>query len=161
MSDILILDLGSTIKGNSTMDAYVDKIIVNSYSLSVALPMSMDIANSERTAGRPMFSEVSFSKMSDVSTTEMYQACTQGTKIGPATLYVGRVENGKYMALFKYVFDDAMISNISTSGGGGIPSDSFSINFSKITLDFTQQKKDSTEKGTASFNWDLSTNKAS
>jgi type VI secretion system secreted protein Hcp len=160
MSDVLILDLGASIKGNCAVDGYADKIIVLSYSHSASIPLQMDSANTERTSGRPTFSEIQFSKMSDLATTEMYKACTQGTKIGTATLHVGRVENGKYMSFFKYEMTNAMISNISTSGGGGIPSDSFSISFTKIKCDFTQQKSDSTAKGTGTWNWNLETMKA-
>jgi type VI secretion system secreted protein Hcp len=160
MSDVLILDLGTTIKGNCSIEGFKDKIIVSSYSHSTALPMQSDFSNTERTAGRPVFSEMAFSKMSDLSTTEMYKACTQGSKIGTATLNVGRVENGKYMSLFKYEMTNAMISSISTSGGGGIPSDSFSLSFSKIKCDFTQQQADSTAKGTGTWNWNLETMKA-
>jgi type VI secretion system secreted protein Hcp len=160
MSDVLILDLGTTIKGNCTITGYADKVIVSSYNHSAALPMQMDASNTERTAGRPVFSEMQFSKMSDLATTEMYKACTQGTKLGTATLHVGRVENGKYMSLFKYEMANAMVSNIATSGGGGIPSDSFSLSFTKIKCDFTQQQSDSTAKGTGTWNWNLETMKA-
>ncbi len=160
MSDVLILDLGASIKGNCQVAGYIDKVIVLSYSHSASIPLQMDAANTERTSGRPTFSELQFSKMSDLATTEMYKACTQGTKIGTATLHVGRVENGKYMSFFKYEMTNAMISNISTSGGGGIPSDSFSIAFTKIKCDFTQQTSDSTAKGTGTWNWNLETMKA-
>ncbi|GJI95570.1 Hcp1 family type VI secretion system effector [Duganella sp. BJB488] len=160
MSDVLILDLGTTIKGNCMVTGYADKIIVLSYSHSASMPLQMDASNTERTSGRPVFSEISFSKMSDLSTTEMYKACTQGTKIGAAKLHVGRVENGKYMNFFTYEMTNAMISNISTSGGGGVPSDSFSINFTKIKCDYTQQQADSTSKGTGTWNWNLETMKA-
>jgi hypothetical protein len=67
---------------------------------------------------------MSLQKMSDLATTEMYKACSQGSKLGTAKLYVGRVENGKFMNFLTYQMSNAMISNISTSGGGGIPSDS-------------------------------------
>ena len=160
MSDVLILDLGSTIVGNCMLTGYAAKIIVLSYSHSASMPLQMDASNTERTSGRPVFSEISFSKMSDLSTTEMYKACTQGTKIGLAKLHVGRVENGKYMNFFTYEMTNAMISNISTSGGGGIPSDSFSLNFTKIKCDYTQQQADSTAKGTGTWNWNLETMKA-
>lgn len=160
MSDVLILDLGTTIVGNCMVNGYAAKIIVLSYSHSASMPLQMDASNTERTSGRPVFSEISFSKMSDLSTTEMYKACTQGTKIGTAKLHVGRVENGNYMNFFTYEMTNAMISNISTSGGGGIPSDSFSINFTKIKCDYTQQQADSTSKGTGTWNWNLETMKA-
>jgi type VI secretion system secreted protein Hcp len=158
MSDILILDLGA-IKGNCTIDGYPDKVIVSSFSHSAYLPMGSDAGNTERTMGRPVLSEMSFSKPSDLATTELFKSCTQGTKLGPATLNIGRVENGKYMNFMTYVMDNAMISQMSCSGGGGIPNDSFSINFTKLTATFTQQQSDSTAKGNGTWTWDLGTMK--
>jgi type VI secretion system secreted protein Hcp len=160
MSDVLILDLGTTIKGNCTITGYIDKIIVSSFSHNAYLPMGSDAGNTERTMGRAVLSEMSFSKSSDLATTELFKACTQGTKIGPATLNIGRVENGVYMNFMTYAMDNAMISQMSCSGGGGIPNDSFSINFTKIKADFTQQKTDSSAKGTGTWNWNLETMKA-
>lgn len=160
MADVLILDLGGDYKGNCTIDGYADKIIVSSFSHSAYLPMGSDSANTERTLGRPVLSEMSFSKSSDLSTTELFKACTQGSKIGPATLNIGRVENGKYMNFMTYTMQNAMISQMSCGGGGGIPNDSFSINFSKIEAVFAQQNADSTKKGTGTWNWNLGTMKA-
>jgi len=160
MSDILILDLGSNIKGNCTLTGFIDKLIVKSFSHNASLRMGRDAGNTERTLGRPQLSEMSFTKSSDLSTTELFKACTQGTKIGSAILHIGRVENGVYMNFMKYTMDNAMISKMSCVGGGGIPSDSFSINFTKIKSEFTQQQTDSTAKGTGTWNWNLETMKA-
>jgi len=159
MSDVLILEITS-IPGNCEIEKYKGKIIVNSFSHGVSLPLSMDVANAERTAGRPAFSELSFSKMSDLSTTAMYKACTQGTPLGTTKLHVGRVENGTYMNFFTYQMFNSVISSISTSGGGGLPSDSFSINLTKIQCDYTQQQTSTTAKGIATWNWNLETMKA-
>lgn len=160
MSDVLILDMADAIKGNCEITGYIGKIIVQSYSHGVALPMQMDASQTERTAGRPSFTELTFSKMSDLSTTELYKACTRGTNVPLAKLHVGRVENGVYMAFLTYEMTNAMVSNISTAAGGGLPSDSFSINFTKIKCDYTKQKTDSAAAGTATWNWNLETMKA-
>ncbi len=160
MSDVIILDLGSNIKGNCQITGYVGKILIDSYSHGVSLPMQTDASNTERTAGRPIFSEISLRKMTDLSTTELYKACTQGSKIGTAKLFIGRVENGKFMNLLTYEMTNAMISNINTSGGGGMPTDSFSINFTAFKADFTQQQSDSTSKGKGTWNWSLEDMKA-
>jgi type VI secretion system secreted protein Hcp len=64
------------------------------------------------------------------------------------------------MNFMTYVMDNAMVSQMSCSGVGGIPNDSFSINFTKIKADFSQQKTDSTEKGKGTWNWNLETMKA-
>lgn len=154
MADVLILNLGD-IKGNCTIEKFAGQLIVSSFSHSAYLPMGSDAGNTERTLGRPVLSEMSFSKPSDLATTALFKACTQGTKIGPATLSIGRVENGTYMDFMTYVMDNAMISQMSCSGGGGIPNDSFSINFTKITATFTQQQADSTAKGKNTWTWDL------
>lgn len=155
--DTLILSIDS-ITGNSTLTGFAGKIIVQSFSHSIALPMNMDVSNTERTMGRPSFSEMSLSKMTDVSTPPLYAACAAGTKLGNATLSLGRNEGGQFMLLMKYVMTNAMIANISTSGGSGGAMDSFSLNFTKITSEFTQQNPDSTSKGTSQFGWDLTTN---
>lgn len=157
MSDVLILDLGDSVTGNSKITGYEGKIIVLSYSHSASMPLQMDMGNTERTTGRPVLSEMSFSKMADLSTTEMYKACTQGIEFPTATLYVGRVDNGEYMDFMKYTMTNAMISSISTSGSGGLPTDSFTINFSKLQCDFTQQLTDTAPAGTGTWNWNLET----
>lgn len=157
--DVIILEI-EKVKGNCQIDKYAGQVLLQSFSHSVALPMQMDTSNTERTAGRPMFSEMSFSKMTDQSTPTLYDACVQGKKLGDAKIHIGRNENGVFMSLMEYVLSNAMVSNISTSGGGGVPCDSFSLNFTKITTAFTQQKSDSTKEGVANFGWNLETNKA-
>jgi type VI secretion system secreted protein Hcp len=52
-----------------------------------------------------------------------------------------------------------MVSSIGTSGGGEM-GDTFSLNFTQMTSEYTQQNIDSTKKGNASFGWDLSKNVA-
>lgn len=157
--DVIILDI-TGIKGNCTFKGYTDKVILQSFSHGVSLPMGMDAANTERTMGRPQFSEMSFSKSTDQSTPLMYAACAAGKKLDKATIHIGRNEGGEFMSLLKYELTNAMISNINTSGGGGTPSDSFSINYTAIKTFFTQQKNDSTKAGVADFGWDLSLNAA-
>ena len=157
--DVIILEI-KNVKGNCQIDKYTDQIILKSFSHSVSLPMQNDISNTERTAGRPVFSEMNFTKMSDMATPVLFAACTEGKKLGDAKIHIGRNENGVFMSVLEYVLTNAMVSKITTSGGGGIPTDSFSLNYTQIKMDFTQQKSDSTKKGTANFGWSLETNKA-
>ena len=156
--DTIILALGS-IQGNSTITGYANQIILQSFSLGISLPIGMDTANTERTMGRPNFSDFQLNKATDQSTPALYAACAAGTKIGNATISIGRNEGGAFMLQMQYVLTNAMISNIST-GGGGEMMDSFSLHFSQVTAQYTQQNVDSTKKGSASFGWNLSTNAA-
>jgi type VI secretion system secreted protein Hcp len=156
--DTILLQLG-TIQGNSTITGFANQIILHSFSHGVSLPIGMDTANTERTMGRPNFNEFSISKATDQSTPAMYAACAAGTKIGTATISIGRNEGGVFMLQMKYVLTNAMVSSISTSGGGEMM-DSVSLHFSGITSEYTQQNVDSTKKGNAPFGWDLSINAA-
>lgn len=162
MSEVLILDLGATVKGNCLIDGadFNEKIIVESYSHSVSMPMQNDASQAERTTGRPSFSEMNFTKTSDLATTEIYKACVQGVNVPKAILWVGRVENGKYMGFFKYELENAMVASMSTHGGGSLPMDNFSISFSKIKCEFTQQQSNSAKKGTGTWNWNVATMKS-
>ncbi|MGG1947618.1 type VI secretion system tube protein Hcp [Trinickia sp. NRRL B-1857] len=157
--DTVILQF-KDIKGNSMIDGYADGIILYSFSHSVSMPMNSDTSNTERTMGRPSFSEFSVTKATDQATPALYAACAAGTKLGDATISIGRNEGGKFMLLMKYVLTNAMISHISTGGGSSEMSDSVTIHFTQITSQYTQQSTDSTKKGNASFGWDLAANKA-
>jgi type VI secretion system secreted protein Hcp len=156
--DTILLSI-KDIKGNALIDGYTDQIVIHSFSHSISLPMGMDATNTERTLGRPNFQEFSFSKSTDQATPGLFAACAQGTKLGDATLSIGRNENGKFMLHMKYVLTNSMVSSIGTSGGGEM-GDTFSLNFTQMTSEYTQQNIDSTKKGNASFGWDLSKNVA-
>ena len=152
--DIIILEIAS-IKGNCIVDGFVGLTIIQSFNHSAAIPMQMDRANTERTSGRPNFSEMMFTKESDIATPALYAACVAGTKLGDAKIHIGRTEGKVFMSLIEYVLSDAMVSSISTSGGGGQPNDSFTLNYTKITQVYSQQNQDSTKKGSSGFGWDL------
>ena len=152
--DTIILEIAS-IKGNCGIEGFIGQIIVQSFNHSASIPMQMDRANSERTSGRPNLSELSFSKESDIATPSLYAACVAGSKLGDAKIHIGRTEGKVFMSLIEYVLSDAMVSSVSTSGGGGQPNDSFSLNYTKITQVYSQQNPDSTKKGSAGFGWDL------
>ena len=72
--DTIILELPN-IKGNSLIKDHTDKVIVDSFSISMSLPLTSDPANTERTLGRVSISEMSFSKATDLSTCALYAAC--------------------------------------------------------------------------------------
>ncbi|OXJ22626.1 virulence factor secretion apparatus protein [Burkholderia sp. HI2714] len=156
--DIVLLQLKS-IKGNSVLEGAADHIVLHSYSHGVQMQMNNDVGRTERTLGRPNFSEFSVTKVTDQSTPALYEACASGDPLGDAKISIGRNEKGKFMPLIVYTLSDAMISAISTSGAGE-PNDSMSIHFTKLATVYTQQNVDSTKKGTASFGWDLAKNNA-
>lgn len=152
----------ASIKGNCTEDGYKEQIMIDSFSHGLSNPLTSAIGNTDRTADGAHFTNMSFSKVMDSSSPGLWQACAGNRKLGEATVSVTRIEADKQMNTIVYVLGDAMIEDINTSGSAGndLPQESFTINFTTITSQFTQQNADSTKKGVAPFGWDLKENKA-
>ncbi|GAB7528388.1 Hcp family type VI secretion system effector [Pseudomonas sp. 3A(2025)] len=161
--DAIILDLGSTIKGDSLIEGYVDKIEIMSYSHNVALQVTNDVSNSERTSGKPHVGEFVLTKFIDSSTPDLNIYCCSGKPITEAKITIGRnasEESGQIMAFIVYTLTNVIVSNVSVSGGtGGKPVETLSLNFTKIKWELTTQKDDGTKEGTAATTWDLASNK--
>lgn len=161
--DAIVLDLGDTIKGDSTLEGYADKIEIMSYSHNVAMQVTNDVSNKERTSGRPHIGEFTLTKFLDGATPTLNEYCCAGKGIPTATISVGRnsgEDDGKTMPLIVYTLSNVIISNVSVSGGsGGKPVETLSLNFTKIKWELTSQKDDGTKEGTAATTWDLAANK--
>ncbi len=152
----------ASIKGNCTEDGYKEQILIDSFSHGLSNPLTAAIGNTDRTSDGPHFTNMSFSKVMDSSSPGLWQACAGNRKLGEATVSVTRIEQDKQMNTIVYVLGDAMIEDINTAGSSGndLPQESFTINFTSITSQFTQQNADSTKKGVSPFGWDLKENKA-
>jgi len=161
--DAIILDLGETIKGDSMLEGFVDKIELMSYSHNVAMQVTNDVSNKERTSGRPHVGEFTLTKFIDGATPTLNEYCCAGKGIPSAIISVGRnsgVEDGIAMPLIVYTLSNVVISNVSVSGGaGGKPVETLSLNFTKIKWELTSQKDDGSKEGTAATTWDMAANK--
>lgn len=161
--DVIILDLGATIKGDTTLEGFVDKIEVMSYSHNVAMQVTNDVSNKERTAGRPNIGEFTVSKFVDGSTATLNEYCCAGKEIPAAIITCGRSsgeEDGRILPFIVYTLNNVIISNVSVSGGsGGKPVETLSLNFTKIKWELTSQQTDGSKKGTTASIWDLAANK--
>ncbi|NWA24994.1 type VI secretion system tube protein Hcp [Pseudomonas gingeri] len=161
--DAIILDLGTTIKGDSLLEGYADKIEVMSYSHNVAMQVTNDVSNSERTSGKPHIGEFTLTKFIDSATPSINEYCCSGKPIAEVKVTVGRnaaESSGQLMPFIIYTLSNVVVSNVSVSGGaGGKPVETLSLNFTKIKWELTAQKDDGTKEGTAASTWDLAANK--
>lgn len=162
--DAIILDFGDDIKGDSLLEGYKDKIEVMSYSHNVAMQVTNDVSNSERTSGKPHVGEFTLTKFIDSSTPTLNGYLCAGKPITQAKITVGRnasESSGQLLPFIVYTLDNVILSHISVSGGtGGKPVETLSLNFSKIKWELTTQKDDGTKEGVASNVWDIALNKA-
>lgn len=134
-------------------------IQVDSFSISMSRSLLSNVSNQERAAGEVHISEMNFSKPMDSASSALATSCADGKLLGDIELHVTRTVDTAEVTYLKYTLFDAMVSNISASGSGGdsLPHESFSINFTKITSDWTGQGPDTVPAGTAPFAYDMKT----
>ena len=148
-------------KGESSLPDYKEKIELLSFSHGVAMQITGDISNSERTSGKPNHQDMTVTKYLDSASPVLNQACCMGTNFPQVEIIIARNDGGKPLELMRYTLNDVIISSLSIGGGGGDkPVETLTLNYNKITWRFTQQKPAVGEHGTVEGAWDLARNKA-
>ena len=105
--DAIILDLGDDIKGDSLLEGYTDKIELMSYSHNVAMQVTNDVSNSERTSGKPHIGEFTVTKFVDTATPSLNEYCCAGKPITTAKITIGR-NAAELLSRFGATFDDVV-----------------------------------------------------
>jgi type VI secretion system secreted protein Hcp len=150
------LKLGE-VDGQSTVSGHLKELEINSFSFSMRLPMtSNQISNKERSAGRPDISDMALSRYLDSGSPLIMQQLVTANPIPAATLTVMRIDNGVPLNLITYVMHDVYVTSYQVGGGsgGGTPSETLSLNFSKLTSNYDVQKKEGGKEGNTTFSWD-------
>jgi len=156
--DAIFLDIPD-IKGQSTIKGYEDKIEILSASHGVAMQITASPSNTERTSGKPNHQDVTVSKYVDLSTCPLIAACNAGTNLKTVTMTVGRNDGGTVLPYMVYTLDNAIVSSVSVSAGSGDrPTETITLNYTKIKWDFTQQNAAMGKKGNNGAIWDLALN---
>ncbi|MFZ4622618.1 MAG: Hcp family type VI secretion system effector [Rhodoferax sp.] len=158
----IIVDFGASIKGACKLEGYIDKLQVDSFQWGAGIGISAaGAANTTRTVSTPSISEVTLSRSSDKATPQLLKMLTKpvASPIGKVIISFTRndavAQNAKYM---EFTLEDVFISGLSISSGGDTPSESLSLNFSKITVDYFVQGLEGTADGKESFIYDASKN---
>jgi type VI secretion system secreted protein Hcp len=159
-SNTLFLDLVA-IKGNSYHQKFVGMVGLNSYSHSASQNLTDDPTNATRTSGKANAFNFNFTKDTCSATSELFQFCLLATVIPKVTLHVGTNTGtaGVWMPTIVYVLENVLVASVSTAGSGGLPVDSFSLNFTKITCTYTKQDKDGSAKGNVDYVFDKASTK--
>ncbi len=124
------------IKGKVTAKGHEDWIDISSLQWGVGRAISSSIGSSaDREASKPSISEVSVTKMMDISSPLIFtEACIGKGKVVKINLCTtGSDQIQTYM---EYTLEDCMISGYSVSSGGDRPSESISLSFTKMEMKF-------------------------
>ncbi len=149
------------IKGESTDKDHKDWIEVLSFNWGVSQMASGSASSSGGgSTQRADFQDLSIVKELDSSSTLLNKACWGGQHIDKVVLELNRAAGDKRQKYMEYKMENVIISSISIGGGGGgIPTESVTFNYGKITTTYTKQaRKGGGGSGEVPAGWNLEEN---
>lgn len=142
------------VEGESTDASHKGQIEIDSFSWGVSNSGSM-AAGGGGGAGKASFSDLHFTKTVDKSSPKLMEAVATGEHLRSVDLVV-RKAGGEQLEYYKVTLQDVVISGYSTTGSSGeAPSESISLNFSKIIFEYTPQNADGTAGAPLKTGYDL------
>jgi len=145
------------IKGESNDDAHKDEIDVLSWSWGMANNGTTQSGGGG--AGKVSFQDLSCTKYLDKATPKLMEACSTGTHLPEATLVVRKA--GEIPIEYLIIrMENVLVSSVSTGGSGGEDrlTENVSLNFSKVHVEYTEQKPDGSTGGKVEMSWNVATN---
>lgn len=147
------------IEGESQDDKHSNEIQVDSWSMG-ATNAGTGAAGGGSGAGRSDFQDMHFTAHMSKASPKIMLACATGQMISKAVL-VCRKAGKDPQEFLKITLTNAYVSSYQTGGSGGdiVPTDQFSLNFSKIEKSYAPQKDDGSLDSPIVHNYDLKKNK--
>jgi type VI secretion system secreted protein Hcp len=149
------------IEGESNDDKKKNHIEIQSFSLGGANNGSLNTATGGGTSKVSM-QDMHFTKQIDKSSPNLFGVLTQGKHIDKATITV-RKAGGDPKDYLVITLTPCIVSSYNISGhdGGGMPSESFSLNYDKIEFDYKTQDDKGQLGASIKKVYEVSKNKAS
>jgi len=152
---------GPNVDGESTakeMDKYIE---IYSFSWGASNPTTVGPGSGGLAAGRASVSSFNIMKRTETSSANLFAACVGGQHYKKAEVYLRKATgvDGGQKVFLKYTFEDVMVESIQwsgSSGGDDTPTESVSMAFAKVSIEYYKQAEDTgsmTKVGNAT--WDL------
>lgn len=160
----IFIKLGD-IKGEVTAQGFKEQIALDSVQVGAGVAVgSATTKGGTRTASAASISELTVTKTLDNATPLIFQQLATGKSIGKPVIVTFTKASGKddggndpYLII---TMEDVFISGQSLSSGGDLPSESLSLNFTKIKFDYKKSDATGVLSQGSLAGWDLATNKS-
>jgi type VI secretion system secreted protein Hcp len=144
------------IKGSVTEKGHTDWVQLTSCNWGVGRGIGSPTgASANREASAPSVSEITVSKTMDKSSFALLQEALKGTGM-ECTIHFTTTDQGQLRTYAEYKLTNCLISGYSTSSGGDRPTETLSINFTKIEFMFVELGIDNANADTPRVSYDLS-----
>ncbi|MDD2659030.1 MAG: type VI secretion system tube protein Hcp [Methylococcales bacterium] len=157
---MILLKFEPELKGDSIIDGHEGWINLNSFQFGLGRGISVAGAGIDRETSNPSFSEITLSKAMDVASVFLMMEAACGKSLTKATFHwiqtSGTDKKGQHY--LEVILENPILSAYSISSGGDRPSETFSISYNAITVQYNQFEKGGTEKAGESKGWDVTKN---
>lgn len=148
------------IEGESQDSKHKGEIEIESFSWGAA-QMGTASHGGGMGAGKVQMQDFNFSMRVNKATPKLFLACARGDHIKNAILTCRKAgkEQQEYL---KVTFTDILVSSYSaggSAGGGVVPMDQISLNFTKVEFEYKEQKPDGTLGGAIKAHYDMKLSK--
>jgi type VI secretion system secreted protein Hcp len=110
-------------------------------------------------SGKVSVQDLTFTKYIDKSSPKLMLSCCNG-KHFPEALLTVRKAGEKPIEYVKIKLTEVLVSSISTGGSGGEDrlTETITLNFSQVAVDYTSQKADGSPDSPVTMKWNVSSN---
>lgn len=152
---------GPDVDGEATAKDMEKWIEVYSFSWGASNPTTVGSGSTGLSAGKVSVSSFNIMKKSETSSAKLFAACCAGQHYQKAEVQMRKATgtDGGQKCFLKYTFEDVMIESIQWSGSTGgddTPTESISLAFGKVKIDYSKQdEKTGAMSNAGSASWDL------
>ena len=148
------------VEGESTQTGHKGEIDVESWSWGESHAGSTGAGGGGGAAGRVTMNDFGFTMSLNKASPKLFLACAEGNHIKAGWL-AARRGGGKAADYFlKWTFSDLLVSSYQTGASAGdVPHDQVSFSFSKIEVEYKEQKPDGSFGSAFKAGWDVKANK--
>jgi type VI secretion system secreted protein Hcp len=151
------------IAGDVTEENHKDWIELSSAQFGVGRGITSPTPGGakDREASDPSVSEIVVTKVMDSASADLFKESLKGTGKDCVIEFCVSTQDQGMQAYLTFTLTNTMISGFSVSSGGDRPSESCSLNFSKIEYKNVPRDEAHAEQGQKIYTYDLATAKVS
>jgi type VI secretion system secreted protein Hcp len=154
-ADSVFLKLGE-IKGEATAAGHEGEIEILSWSWGAANPATIGTTSGGLSAGKVAITDLTLMKLLDSATPKLFEFVARGTRTSKAVL-IARKEGDRPFDYLRITLEDVLVSSLQLSAASERPSESVSLSFGKVTVEYRPQLPTGAAGSWIPASWDLRT----
>jgi type VI secretion system secreted protein Hcp len=148
------------VQGEAQGDGHKGEIDVLAWSWGMSNSGSAHVGGG-LGSGKVNVQDLSFTKYVDKASPELMLACCNGSHFPDAKLVVNKSGGDAKLPYLTITLAKVLVTSVSTGGSGGEDrlTENVTLNFSKVTVEYTEQTETGAAGAKPKMTWDISANK--